>query len=246
MAMSQEHTAALQHYTSKDLSLCAMSLPKCNYAGGIEDAISKGGDFIPSLDKAERCNPSKNSLSYKKTASLSQILASGRNHQKGKRGLGERGEERWHVLCLECLMPLGSYRISFEQRAHADRNLIRSLISLSLAFSKSRRLLEILVDSMGSAKMAKDAEEEIDTGRMKDFEVSTRSLRLIQKRGFASRALRDWFWYIVNARSGTTLIIIFTFPKSAKITGVNSRTVPPRKSRAMKWTIVHSVRLSGG
>ena len=68
-----------------------------------EDTIFKGGDFILSSEKAERCDPSRNSLSYKAVASLSEVFNSGRNHQKGKRGLGERLEERWHVTCFESL-----------------------------------------------------------------------------------------------------------------------------------------------
>lgn len=35
-----------------------------------EDAIFKGGDFISSLEKAERCDPARNCLSYKALASL--------------------------------------------------------------------------------------------------------------------------------------------------------------------------------
>lgn len=68
-----------------------------------EDAVFQAGDFILSLEKPERCNPSRNPLSYKAIACLSEVLYSGWNHQKGKRGLGERGEERWHVTCFESL-----------------------------------------------------------------------------------------------------------------------------------------------
>ena len=67
------------------------------------DAIFRGGDFILSLEKAERCDPTRDSLSYEAIASLSEVLSSAWNHQRGKRGLGERGEERWHVTCFESL-----------------------------------------------------------------------------------------------------------------------------------------------
>lgn len=68
-----------------------------------EDAIFRGGDFILSLEKPERCDPLRNPLSYKAVACLSEVLRSGWNHNKGKRGLGEHGEERWHVTCFEYL-----------------------------------------------------------------------------------------------------------------------------------------------
>lgn len=56
-----------------------------------EDAIFQGGDFILSLEKPERCDPSRNSLSYKAITSLSRVLKSRLDHIKGKRGLGEHG-----------------------------------------------------------------------------------------------------------------------------------------------------------
>ena len=68
-----------------------------------EDAIFRAGDFILSLEKAERCDPSRNPLSYKAVACLSEVLNSAWNHKKGKRGLGEHGEERWHLTCFESL-----------------------------------------------------------------------------------------------------------------------------------------------
>ncbi|CAF9907701.1 MAG: hypothetical protein ALECFALPRED_003765 [Alectoria fallacina] len=76
-----------------------MSSVTCPY----EDAIFRAGDFILSLEKAERCDPSRSPLSYKAVACLSEVLNSAWNHKKGKRGLGEHGEERWHLTCFESL-----------------------------------------------------------------------------------------------------------------------------------------------
>ncbi len=62
-----------------------------------------GGNFILSLEKPERCDPSNNPLSYKAVACLSKVLSSAWNHKTGKCGLGEHGEERWHVTRFESL-----------------------------------------------------------------------------------------------------------------------------------------------
>ena len=64
---------------------------QCSY----EDAIFQGGDFILSLEKPERYDPSRNPLSYKAIKSLSKVLKSRWDHIKGNCGLGEHGEERW-------------------------------------------------------------------------------------------------------------------------------------------------------
>lgn len=86
------------HYTA-GISATTCRHLQCPYV----DAVFRGGDFILSLEKPERCDPDRNPLSYKAVACLSEVLNSGWNHRKGKRGLGARGEERWHVTCFESL-----------------------------------------------------------------------------------------------------------------------------------------------
>lgn len=86
------------HYTEGIPATTCRHL-QCPY----EDAIFQGVDFILSLEKPERCDPSRNSLSYKAITSLSRVLKSRLDHIKGKRGLGKHGEKRWHVTCFEFL-----------------------------------------------------------------------------------------------------------------------------------------------
>ena len=88
----------IPHYTPGIYSTTCRHL-QCLY----DDAIFYGGDFNLSLEKPERCDASKNSLGYTAVASLLEVLKSPCNHEKGKRGQGERVEERWHVLCFESL-----------------------------------------------------------------------------------------------------------------------------------------------
>lgn len=85
------------------LNLAGIPRTTCRHAECAEpDKIFMGSSFRLSLEKNDRARP-PNMLGYRAVAKLSYVKISARGANRGKRGLGARGEEWWCLRCVESL-----------------------------------------------------------------------------------------------------------------------------------------------
>lgn len=85
------------------LNLGRISRTTCRFAECAEpDKIFMSPSFRLSLEKSDRARP-PNMLGYQAVAPLSQVTKSARGANRGKRGVGAKGEEWWCLRCVESL-----------------------------------------------------------------------------------------------------------------------------------------------